>query len=470
MQASGVGCLTEEEILSLLGGRLAGRAHADARAHVDACTACQDVLAIALRTVGTGATNAGGATDDDAADVRTGEVVGRYRIDKRLGIGAMGVVYLAQDLDLHRNVALKILRRQTADTAVRLQREARALARVSHPNVIVVHEVGTFDGRVFMAMEFVDGSSLASWLRAAPRSTAEIIEVFLQAGRGLAVAHEAGLVHRDFKPDNVLVGNDGRVRVVDFGLARKEGDVPLPAQSAMLPGLHRSLTRTGAVIGTPAYMAPEQLAGAGADARSDQFAFSVALFEALWDARPFASERIDVVTGNVTRGGVRVPSGRRVPNRLSRAIRRGLSEVSAERFPSMVAMLEELARGARSPRGRASTLLAVGFASVAVLLFAYGAYARRSLLHAENAALGVATSASAPSSAIADVAPAVPSTDGTGAVGTLPSASATGLPSALSARSSRATPRGAPSSKRAICNPPYYVDSNGIEHVKEGCF
>src|SRR5207302_1743091 len=173
----------------------------------------------------------------------------------------------------------------SAAALARIEREAQALARLSHPNVVVVYEVGLVDGRVFVAMEYVAGGTARSWLRESPRTAREILALYGAAGDGLAAAHAAGIVHRDFKPDNLLVGDDGRPRVADFGLARGLYDPDAPPEPDRAPLV--DVTGTGSIVGTPAYMPPEQLAGAAVDARADQFAFSAALWEALYGARPF---------------------------------------------------------------------------------------------------------------------------------------------------------------------------------------
>lgn len=309
------------------------------------------------------------------ADLPSGSKVGRYRLERILGAGAMGVVYLADDLALNRRVALKMLRRQDEQASERLMREAQALARVSHPNVIVVYEVGAFDDQIFMAMEYVQGESLSSWLQSA-RSEAEILAVFEQAGRGLSVAHGAGLVHRDFKPDNVLVGRDGRVRVVDFGLAR--GDVLLAESEGegtvdrgLTNDVFRTLTRTGSFMGTPAYMAPEQYDGIAADARSDQFAFCVSLYEALYKKRPFAAGTVTELAQAMKVGPPPAQRSSRVSRRVEDVVLRGLRARREERFPSMDALLSELVSTA-PPRGaKRARLLAWTAPLVAVLAGAW---------------------------------------------------------------------------------------------------
>src|SRR5262245_37690244 len=206
----------------------------------------------------------------------------------------MGVVYAAYDPELDRRVALKLLHAGgSVEARKRLLREAQAMARLAHPNVIAVHDVGTWGDEVFVAMEFVEGPTLAERVRDEEPGWREVLDLYLQAGEGLAAAHVAGIVHRDFKPQNALVGRDGRVRVLDFGLARGTGALP-PREaeegpdSGAAPGLLVTpLTRSGSRMGTPAYMSPEQFEGLPADELSDQFSFCVALYEALYGERPF---------------------------------------------------------------------------------------------------------------------------------------------------------------------------------------
>ena len=273
-----------------------------------------------------------------AGSVRGG-TLGRYTILEPIGVGAMGIVLAAFDPALDRNVAIKLLRPGDSGTAGRLLREAQAMARVAHPNVIAVHDVGSVDGQDFVAMELVPGGSLDAWLRKRSRTTAEVLDVFVQAARGLAAAHEAGLVHRDFKPANVLVGDDGRARVTDFGLARADATGHAIAGAA-LPAT--------SLAGTPAYMAPEQLAGEVADARADQFAFCVALWESLAGARPFAGESVDELRAEIAAGRIKPRAGMRP--RVERALRRGLSPIPAARFASMHELIAAVAHPARRSR------------------------------------------------------------------------------------------------------------------------
>jgi eukaryotic-like serine/threonine-protein kinase len=282
-----------------------------------------------------------------------GAVVGRYVILDRVGTGGMGVVYSAYDPELDRKVALKLLRPDRDPSSgdagrLRLLREAQAIARLSHPNVVAVFDAGSFGDQVFVAMEFVEGWTLRQWLEEKQPGWREILERFLLAGWGVAAAHAAGLVHRDFKPDNVLLGKDGRVRVVDFGLARPAGKLESVTEGGDLPGsgsgaiLGSPLTQWGVALGTPAYMAPEQLRGEAADARSDQFSFCVSLYEALYGERPFTEDDTQQMTA-VLRGTVREePAEARVPRRLRTALLRGLSADPERRHPSMEKLLHEL--------------------------------------------------------------------------------------------------------------------------------
>ncbi|MCA9677685.1 MAG: serine/threonine protein kinase, partial [Myxococcales bacterium] len=224
-----------------------------------------------------------------------GAEIGRYLVLDKVGEGGIGVVLSAYDPQLDRKVAIKLLRRdrrQAASTGGRERAltEARALARLVHPHIVAVHDAGLLDDEIYVVMELVDGTDLRGWLDAGSRVRDEILDVFVQAGEGLAAAHDAGLVHRDFKPDNVLVGKDGRVRVADFGLARVlDAGTPSGApddRDAASAG-PVDLTVTGAFVGTPAYMAPEQIDAGRVDAAADVFAYCASLWEALFAARPF---------------------------------------------------------------------------------------------------------------------------------------------------------------------------------------
>ncbi|HJZ88859.1 MAG TPA: serine/threonine-protein kinase [Polyangia bacterium] len=356
--------------------------------HLDRCVTCRRLISV-LGRCPPPARAASVATRpvDSAADtlvqtdpgrlepmLAAGQVVGRYVVDDVVGRGAMGVVYAAIDPELDRRVALKLL---SADVAApgqapeprqrRLLREAQALARISHPNVITVHDVGTAAGRVFVAMELIDGSTLTEWLRCSPRPLSAIVAVFIEAGRGLSAAHAAGIVHGDFKPDNVLVARDGRVCVTDFGLAHSAQPGPTAAPAANLRQGAR-LSQSGRGAGTPAYMAPEVHLGRPATARSDQFSFCVALYEALHGERPFSGTTTEELARAIVDGAQRAPRGRHdAPRWLARIVARGLSKAADQRYPSMDALLAGLTRRSRT---RNRVAFALGAMALAVALVA----------------------------------------------------------------------------------------------------
>ncbi|HEU4412369.1 MAG TPA: serine/threonine-protein kinase [Polyangiaceae bacterium] len=328
------------------------------------------------------------------AGLAAGAAIARYVVLGRLGTGGMGSVYKAYDPSLDRAVAVKVLagggRGEAQDE--RMVREAQALAQVAHPNVIAVHDVGTFDGAVYLAMEFVPGLTLSEWLRAEPRRPDAILRVLRQAGEGLAAAHRAGLVHRDFKGANVIVGDDGRVRVLDFGLARSAG--PPEARTSSTPpagGLAAAavagapaarpsgrlvdvaLTRADQLVGTPRYMAPEQHLGQPLSPATDQFSFCVVLWEALTGEHPFGASgdaRLEQALAGVVRPG---PGASRLPRGVRRALERGLRAEPGARWPTMAALLAELRH---RPGARRRALAALGAALAVAGAAAAGAAAR----------------------------------------------------------------------------------------------
>lgn len=377
-------CLEENEIVDFVMRNLQPEEAERAEVHIDRCAACRAVLIELARVFELRASALPEPTDEssDATEpsapqslgllppaLLKGATVGRYVMLEMLGTGAMGVVFAAYDPELDRKVAVKLLRDRSGDPErnARMVREARATARLAHPNVVVVHDVGEYEGNVFMAMEIVTGGTLGDWLGAQSRSREEILDAFIEAGEGLAAAHQAGLVHRDFKPANVLMGENGRPRVTDFGLARG-GDVADATEETMhtLSGsLDVAVTKTGALIGTPAYMSPEQFEGRLADARSDQFSFCVALAEALCGERPFEGQSLLELQGNVCAGRLRPHVFDGLPRTLQGALRRGLARDPAERHLGMAALLRVL--GGMRTRSPAKTWARLGALSVAVV-------------------------------------------------------------------------------------------------------
>ncbi|HEY3358292.1 MAG TPA: protein kinase, partial [Polyangia bacterium] len=410
-------CLSENTVQRFVEGQLADEAAAAVEQHVDECPECRGVLADLGRALGADAVaaqdpgpaaGAPGVADEPAPRLARGASVGRYIVIDPIGAGGMSVVYAAYDAELDRKVALKLVHPGAAPAAglpevqARLAREAQALARLSHPNVITVYEVGTRGDEIFLAMELVEGPTLAGWLAERLRTWRATVRMFLQAGAGLAAAHAAGLVHRDFKPHNVLVGPDGRARILDFGLAQPAAaprDRPerraAPADGAedyRAGAGAAALTRTGARLGTPAYMAPEQHRGEAVDARTDQFSFCVALFEALHGVRPFDAGDAGDLRRAVTEGQLRAPPrDRRVPARLRRIVRRGLNVRPEDRYPTMDALLADLTRATRARWWKAAAAVAAA-ALVAGTALAGRAHWQRqesACLRAETRLVGV---------------------------------------------------------------------------------
>lgn len=346
------------------------------------------------------------AEDAGHYELERGTRIERYILLKPLGQGGMGVVYAAYDPDLDRKVALKLLRpdKRTPDgnsERAWILREAQAMARISHPNVISVYDTGTFGSQVFVAMEFIQGRTLSTWIRKEKHTWQEILRVFKEAGQGLKAAHKAGLVHRDFKPSNVLIGNDGRVCVLDFGLARlaqvaeeeekaREGDEEGLEERGGEP-VALALPDSDLIMGTPQYMPPEQYLSTNVDSRADQFSFCAALYWALYRKRPFEPRHVARSAAESSRGTARSeageswkklphttaakepPSDSKVPTWMRRAVMRGLSLHPEDRFPSMDALLEVLSQDQRrmQKRGVLAAAGALALASAGVSGYVY---------------------------------------------------------------------------------------------------
>jgi tetratricopeptide (TPR) repeat protein len=391
-------CLDVDTLADIVDHGMPGDGRAGVELHLDQCARCRRELAALMRL--DGADGADGADPDADAETATptaaasgwrddtaiaaGIRLGRYFVLERLGAGGMGTVWAAYDPELDRRVALKVLRPGGAATSVlaaRLRREAQVMARLSHPNVVPVHDVGAFGDQLFVAMELVPGATLRDACKRAP-SWRDALALCLAAGCGLSAAHAAGVVHRDFKPDNVLCGADGSVKVTDFGLARlvagagdeAGGATPVPSGPPSSP-VH-ALTHTGLRLGTPAYMAPEQYAGGATDAATDQFSYCVTVYEAVYGDPPFDGDTVEARAAAAADGRVRpAPAATRVPSWVRAALLRGLRPDPRDRHPSLDALLAALAADPARRRRRRFTAAAavVAVAGAAVAARALGA-------------------------------------------------------------------------------------------------
>lgn len=306
--------------------------------------------------------DARGSSQTDTSEFEPGSTVGRYTLLEKLASGGMGVIYSAYDPELERKIAIKMLRLKPRSglTEVtqhtRLAREAKTLAKLSHPNIVAVYDVGTIADQVFIAMELLEGETIQHWVIRRDAPWRDVLDMFVQAGRGLAAAHAAGIVHGDFKPDNVVIGKDGRARVLDFGLAQAQAGLATDRQgngqreSDGAAGDEKDLIASRPLeklAGTPGYMAPEQLMGQPASTETDQFSFCVALYESLYGERPFDAEQ-----RRANRLVVRASKSRSVPHAVRRVVLRGLSTDPAGRHPSMEALLDLLGEKASRTRHR----------------------------------------------------------------------------------------------------------------------
>jgi hypothetical protein len=391
------GCLHDDTIFAFLDHTLSPSGVRQVEAHLATCVACRRLISVAVDGHDGTSIGAGSETlqrpSHLAMPLALGSTLGRFQIEGELGTGGMGHVYAAFDPVLERRIALKVLRGLGDHASARLMREARAMAGLAHANIATVHEVGTADGRDYIAMELVDGGTLAGWLAESPRSRTEVLDAFVEAGRGLSAAHAAGIVHRDFKPHNVLRWRDGRIVVTDFGLASETAGAS--GEPAERPS---ALTLGGQLVGTPAYMAPEQWRAQAITPATDQFAFCVALWEALAGARPYPGITGDELHAAVLRGpGVLDRSG--VPASIAPILVRGLSVDPAERWPSIDALLaalrielvveraeHELARG--NPQGALDLVGTVDVPGELLARVRAASEARTRLAHDHDPAVG----------------------------------------------------------------------------------
>lgn len=376
-------CFDDNLAVEFLEGALPRDQTRQVEAHAARCDACRRLLAELARAHSDHGDDPEAmsptipAAGEAHRSLDRGQPVGRFIVLSRLGAGGMGVVFSAYDPKLDRKVALKLLHSSDGSThdprqaQARLLREAQTIAQLAHPNVIAVYDVGTFESEVYIAMELVEGDTLRRWLDKCERPLADIVDKFAQAGRALVAAHARGLLHRDFKPDNVLVGQDERVRVMDFGLARSlftdgtPGEVEAGPDRGGRGAWDHPLTRTGMLLGTPRYMAPEQLAGRPVDARSDQFSFCVALYEAVYGCHPFErGMALDLIEGPGDSALLSPPPKHGVPDWVHRVIVRGLRADPSQRYPSMNALLQNLTPPPAVRRSWAPALLGVAAAAV----------------------------------------------------------------------------------------------------------
>jgi|GEM_PF-6317406 len=436
-----VDCLDDAQAAEFLEGVMPAPEARRVETHIAECSGCRKLVAALARALSIGgdvgaiaATELAAVEPADSSDAQTtvperprapaavpapapgllraGDKVARYVILECLGVGGMGMVYAAYDPRLDRRVALKFIRDRAAggpDATERLVREAQAAAKLAHPNAVAVYDVGTVAEQVYIAMEHIDGCTLTEWLLW-PRRWRDVVDTFVAAGRGLAAAHERGIVHRDFKPDNVMVCKSGRVRVMDFGLARVEvaetGEGAAPREATA----SERLTQTGAVLGTPRFMAPEQFRGGPVGAAADQFGFCAALFAALYGVPPFRAGTAARLAGGASLDAelLPVPEGSSVPAWLHPLLVRGLAPRPEDRHPSLASLLDALASGLapsvqRRPPWWFSPVVAVAVAALG--WFGYDrfdaeAQARRAAEQRESAALGQFESAQGEAAAL----------------------------------------------------------------------
>lgn len=348
-------CLDEQLASALAEGSLEQGLTKEAERHIDDCDSCREVVAQVVKGSSARGRFARGSASKEANEKEAeesvlsqrGESIGRYLVLDVAGQGNVGVVYSAYDPKLDRKVALKLLKRNANSTDVseeRLVREAKAMARLSHPNVVTVHDVGRVGERTFVAMEFVEGLTLRAWLQDERHRWQDIVAQFGAAARGLAAAHASGIVHRDFKTENVFIGEDKRVRVGDFGMVRLQDDLAAPSTEEISESTSLApLTETGSVLGTILYLAPECLQGETADALSDQYSFCVSLYEALYEQYPFRDASFPELKHDVLAGHLQTPPPKSaVPKKVRAALLRGMSVDRDQRYASMEALWQSL--------------------------------------------------------------------------------------------------------------------------------
>ena len=389
---SGGACPGDETVAHLVDGTLGAARRAAILAHAADCGTCRALLSELVQDSRT----AYEVDDHNAPRRLEGTELDRYELLEAVGAGGMGIVYAAYDRQLERRVALKLLRETAADGPRRrsLLREARAMAKLAHPNVVRVFDVGEHEGHVFVTMEFVDGGTLREHLESEPRDFAHIASLFEGAGRGLAAAHRAGVVHRDFKPENVLI-REGTALVSDFGLARLTTDPAAGGEATTTPGARErptSSTCSSAVAGTLHYMAPEQLRGERVDARSDLFGYCVAFWESLFGEKPFRGATPAELLVAIEAGPPEPRRAHAVPRATMTALHAGLAYSPAERPPTMESFLSAAMPTSVASRGRV-VLPATAAITVAVAVAVFAIARADASSTAETPSAGVTSTA-----------------------------------------------------------------------------
>ncbi|TNE50812.1 MAG: serine/threonine protein kinase [Deltaproteobacteria bacterium] len=371
-------CPDENQLMALTQGLLSDDEVRQLDNVLDQCTHCSELMVALAQDLSP--YNSGDYPEPDALPP---VAIGRYNVKQMLGSGGMGVIYEAYDEDNQRPVALKLIRPDVLDPyrreahRARMLREARLLASLHHPNIPNIYEVGTWNDQVFLAMQLVSGTNMRQWLDQANPDWTDIVAAYLRAGEGVVAAHNANIVHRDIKPDNILVEDTGNVYITDFGLARL--DQTTISSIGMHSAPHRppallSLTGTGDILGTPAYMPPEQYKGQGVSKRSDQFSFCVSLYEALYGMRPFAGQTMEELIQAAQDGRVFRPRFSEIPNDVLQVLIRGMHPVPRERYGSMRELLTALDNamfqtGSARPRFRSGAIAATILFLIGMLLF-----------------------------------------------------------------------------------------------------
>ncbi|MCB9642473.1 MAG: protein kinase [Myxococcales bacterium] len=364
-------CPDENQFVAMLQGLLSPQEVQRLEEAMDRCSYCAELMVEIARTM-----HPEDASETSLPDHQPPKV-GRYRLGELLGAGGMGMVYAAFDEELERKVAIKLLRPDVTDPEMRefhkarMIREARLLASLSHPRILTIYEVDTWNDQIFLAMQHIDGMNMRQWMEDRNPSWEEVLGMYIEVGRALVAAHEANIIHRDIKPDNILVSRKGDIYLTDFGLARVSQSTHHSISA--FGGQHgqeqpKRLTAVGDILGTPAYMSPEQFRGRGVGKRSDQFSFCVALYEALYGVLPFGGHDIEEMMQAAQDGQLLMPQRSSVPNEIFRVLAKGLHPLPRERYTTMTDLLQALQSAKRGVAWRRA-ILPIGVVVGTLLLF-----------------------------------------------------------------------------------------------------